>query len=85
MIHVGSEITWQYLVMFICVSQNIFIKIHIGNLFVCLSVFVCTCNMYKFPGQGSNLYHSSSQSHSSNQHRILNLLSHQGTPAIYLL
>ena len=33
--------------------------------------------MWKFPGQGS------SPSHSSDNHQVLNPLSHQGTPTVY--
>ena len=34
----------------------------------------CACGMQRFLGQRSNL------NHGSEQHQILNLLSHQGTP-----
>ena len=43
--------------------------------------FGCTCSMQKFPGQGSNLCHSSDSSHcSDNARSLINPLSYRGTP-----
>ena len=38
---------------------------YLGKYFLFLLLFGRTCGMWKFPGQGSNLYHSSNQSRSS--------------------
>ena len=40
-------------------------------LFVCLFVFCHICDMWEFPGQGSNLCHSSNLSHCSDSARSL--------------
>ena len=40
-------------------------------LFIYLFIFGCTCGMWKFPGQGSNPYHNSDLSHSSDNARSL--------------
>lgn len=44
--------------------------------------FGCTHGIHKFPGQGSNLGHSSDPSCYSDNTWILNPLSHKGTPPI---
>ena len=47
------------------------------------SFFHCTCGMWKFLGQGSNLHHSCHQSHSSYHAR--SLTQHQGTLRLVLI
>ena len=54
-----------------------------GTLVVNFFIFGYTCGMWKFRGQGTNLYHSCNQSQSSEKAISLNPLSHEQNPGGY--
>ena len=71
-----------------CHRSSLFSLIH-STFFFTLDPFFFFyffgCNMQKFLGQGSNLCHSSNQSHQQWQCQALNLISHQGTPGHFII
>ena len=74
-----SAVPQQELPIFFVLFCFVFWLCHIHGFFFFFFFFCHVYSMQKFLGQGSNLNHISDQTW------ILNLLSHQGTPATLLL